>query len=395
MQVKDADLNSLRIKRDNQYEETPKKKYLVFALIFLVLAISGYFFIEGFGDKEIEAKTIIVYSSSNSPTGQTVLAASGYVVAQRKASVASKGTGRLVYLGVVEGDQVMKGQVIARIEDEDIKAQVAQAKANLMLSEAELTDAENSYYRQNELLKTGSGTKLEFDAADARLKRVKASIEVAKALLLSSEVSLENTLIRAPFNGTVLTKNADIGEVVAPFAASASSRAAVVTIADMTSLQVEADVSESNIQKIKVNQECSVALDAYPNVKYPAYVDKIVPTADRAKATVMVKIGFKQYDSNVLPEMSAKVQFLTAEKSDRVSVEKTAIYVPVSSVLTENNKSFVFKVDGETAKKQTVVLGERTGTNFEIVSGLSDGDKIIETPDEKISDGTKIKNDEK
>ncbi len=213
--------------------------------------------------------------------------------------------------------------------------------------------------------------------------------------LLSSEVSLENTLIRAPFNGTVLTKNADIGEVVAPFAASASSRAAVVTIADMTSLQVEADVSESNIQKIKVNQECSVALDAYPNVKYPAYVDKIVPTADRAKATVMVKIGFKQYDSNVLPEMSAKVQFLTAEKSDRVSVEKTAIYVPVSSVLTENNKSFVFKVDGETAKKQTVVLGERTGTNFEIVSGLSDGDKIIETPDEKISDGTKIKNDEK
>ena len=206
---------------------------------------------------------------------------------------------------------------------------------------------------------------------------------------------MENTLIRAPFSGTVLTKNADIGEVVAPFAASASSRAAVVTIADMTSLQVEADVSESNIQKIKVNQECSVALDAYPNVKYPAYVDKIVPTADRAKATVMVKIGFKQYDSNVLPEMSAKVQFLTAEKSDRVSVEKTAIYVPVSSVLTENNKSFVFKVDGETAKKQTVVLGERTGTNFEIVSGLSDGDKIIETPDEKISDGTKIKNDEK
>ncbi|NUN08794.1 MAG: efflux RND transporter periplasmic adaptor subunit [Ignavibacteriaceae bacterium] len=392
MQVKSADLNSLRIKRDSGSGNNSKARYIIIALIIVLLAIIAIWMLTGSGADKLDAKVITVYSSSSSGgEEEAVLAASGYVVAQRKASVASKGTGRLVFLGVVEGDQVYKGQIIARIEDEDIKAQLAQAKANLSLSEAELTDAENSYNRSRELLKTGSGTQVEHDAADARLKRVKASIEVAKAIVLASEVSLENTLIRAPFNGTVLTKNADVGEVVAPFAASASSRAAVVTIADMTSLQVEADVSESNIQKIKPNQDCTIALDAYPNIKYPGYVAKIVPTADRAKATVLVKIGFKEYDSKVLPEMSAKVQFLSQASTRSLREEKTAIFVPVSAIITENGNSFVYKVVSGKTMKQKVTLGERTGTSFEIVSGISDGDRILESPDSSVTEGMEIK----
>lgn len=392
MEVKSADLNSLRIKRDSGPDNNSRTKYIVVAIIVVLIAVVAIWMLSGNRADKLDLKVITVYSSSASGgQEEAILAASGYVVAQRKASVASKGTGRLVYLGVVEGDQVLKGQVIARIEDEDIKAQLAQAKANLLLSEAELTDAENSYKRSRELLKTGSGTQVEHDAAEARLKRVKASIEVAKALVLAAEVSLENTLIRAPFNGTVLTKNADVGEVVAPFAASASSRAAVVTIADMTSLQVEADVSESNIQKIKLNQDCTIALDAYPNIKYPAYVAKIVPTADRAKATVLVKIGFKEYDNKVLPEMSAKVQFLSQPSARTLKEEKSAIFVPVSAIVTENGNSFVFKVvDGKTIK-QKVTLGERIGTSFEIISGITDGERILESPDSSVTEGMELK----
>jgi len=147
------------------------------------------------------------------------------------------------------------------------------------------------------------------------LQRVIASIEMAKAMLTSAEVSLENTLIRAPFDGTVLAKNADIGEMVVPMAASVGSKSAVVTIADMTSLQVEADVSESNIEHIKPDQPCEITLDAYPEFRYQGYVAKIVPTADRSKATVMVKVAFRNYDSRVLPEMALK--FYSSQNSRR------------------------------------------------------------------------------
>lgn len=391
MQVKSADLNALRIRRDNGSEGKSRKKIIALIVFVILVVVSSFWYFSVRNTDEREFKVLTVYSSLSAGNDDAVLVASGYVVAQRKASVASKGTGRLVYLGVVEGDQVYKNQIIARIEDEDIKAQVAQAKANLLLSEAELSDAENTYERQKELLRTGSGTKVELDAAEARLKRVRASIEVSKAIVAASEVALENTLIRAPFNGTVLTKNADVGEVVAPFAASASSRAAVVTIADMTSLQVEADVSESNIQKIRLNQDCTIALDAYPNIKYPAYVAKIVPTADRAKATVMVKIGFKEYDSKVLPEMSAKVQFLSQPSVRTKKEEKPAIYVPASSVITESGVNYVFKVISGKAVKQKIEIGERIGTSFEVIAGLTDGDKIIESPDSSVSEGIEIK----
>src|SRR5204863_220050 len=245
------------------------------------------------------------------------------------------GTGRLVYLGVVEGDRVRAGQVIARIEDADVKAQLAQAQANLQVSRAELHDAQRSLARERFLADSGASSQASVDAAEARHERVKASIAAAEATVLSAQVSLENTVIRAPFDGTVLTKNADVGEVVAPLAASAFSKSAVVTIADLRSLQVEADVAESNLEATSPGQACEIVLDAYPDVRYPGSVAMIVPTADRAKATVQVKVAFHSYDARVLPEMSAKVHFLP--RPSRAAVDTQPVLVVPSTAVAERN----------------------------------------------------------
>ncbi len=216
---------------------------------------------------------------------------------RRKAAIASKGTGRLIFLGVVEGDKVVKNQIIGRLENTDILPQLEEAKANLQLYKADLNSAENTFNREKELFQKGLSSQQTYDQAEASYNRLLASIEIANARIKQYEVAIENTLIRAPFDGTVLTKNAEVGEIVAPFGGSTTSKTAVVTIADMKSLLVEADVSESNIEKIQVNQDCEIILDAYPEKSYSAYVFKIVPTADRSKATVLVKVGFKNYDS--------------------------------------------------------------------------------------------------
>jgi RND family efflux transporter MFP subunit len=298
--------------------------------------------------------------------------------------------GKLVYLGVVEGDRVVKDQVIARLEDNDIKAQLEQAKATLLFNQADLRDAENTYSRVSELLKSGASTPAEFDIADSRLKRVKASIELAKAQIMAAEVAMENTLIRAPFNGTVLTKNADVGEIVAPLAAGVNSKAAVVTIADMTSLQVEADVSESNIEKIIIEQDCEIRLDAYPDNAYPGFVDKIVPTADRAKATVMVKVGFKRYDKRVLPEMSAKVVFLKGAIDESQLVKKQILVVDKSAVVNRNGKQVVYLVRDDKASEVAIETGRDMGSYVEVKAGLVNGDRVIEKVSDKIINGVKV-----
>jgi RND family efflux transporter MFP subunit len=330
-------------------------------------------------------------SLSSSSQANAVLTASGYVVAQRKAAVASKATGRLEYLGVVEGDKVKKGQVLGRLEDTDMKASLDQAKANLRLNEADLKDAEQWLARQKTLLEKGVSTQSDYDAAEARYQRTVASIGVAKAIVAGAEVALENTLIRAPFDGTVLTKNADVGEMVAPMAASVSSRSAVVTLADMTSLQVEADVSESNIERITLGQPCEITLDAYPETRYEASVAKIVPTADRAKATVMVKVAFKQYDAKVLPEMSSKVLFLTKTAETVQAAVHSMLTVPLSSVATRNGKKVVFMVRNDQAVAVPVSTGKDAGALVEITQGISAGDHVITGLTDRIVDGLRVK----
>jgi len=390
MESKNYDLNSLKIDRSGKNNSNFwKSKGVIYTTIILILVIALFLAFNPFSSA-IEVKSTTATKISHSEQS-AVLTASGYVVAQRKAAVASKGMGRLVALNVVEGDEIKKDQIIARLEDSDIKAQLEQAKANLKLSQADLKDAENNYNRQKKLFETNSTTKMEVDASEARLLRVQAGIEVASALVRNAEVSLENTLIRAPFTGKVLTKNADVGEVVAPMAGSIGSRGAVVTLADMSSLQVEADVSESNIQKIKINQNCEITLDAYQNVKYPAFVSKIVPTADRSKATVQVKIGFRKYDEKVLPEMSAKVVFLgdTAVKNEKE--EAPMLVIPASAVVSKGNDKVVYRIVDDKAVETVVKLGRASGSYVEIVSGLNDFERIVESVPADIKNGAKVK----
>mgnify|MGYP000034145691 CR=1 FL=1 len=394
MENKNSDLSSLRIERKTGSQTSgSKKKFVISIFVFVGVVVTfalGYILWANIFTKKIEVKLVTASKITQAETS-AILTASGYVVAQRKASVASKATGRLVYVGVVEGDPVKKNQIIARIANDDVKAQLQQAKANLSLKKAELLNAKNKYERQKTLYEKSLGTKSNYETAEAKYYSVLASIKVAEAQVKKVEVDLEYTNIRAPFDGTVLTKNAEVGEIVSPLGASTTSRSAVVTMADMTSLQVEADVSESNIERIKPNQNCEISLDAYSDVRYPGYVAKIVPTADRSKATVMVKVAFKKYDSKVLPEMSAKVLFLGLDTSKIVASQKPMLVVPTSSIVLRNGKMFVFKVSNEKAVAVEVTTGKKSGSYTEILSGIEDGDRVIKNVTGKIKDGVEVK----
>src|SRR6266540_1737652 len=271
MEAKNADLSALRIDRaaDPAAASPPPgtRRWLAIGLPAAGVAVLAAVLLATNGAFSSAIPVRLSPATMVSPIRSgAVLIASGYVVAQRKAAVASKGTGRLVYLGVVEGDRVRAGQIIARIEDADVRAQLAQAQANLDLSRADLRDAQRALARERMLLDSNFTSQASYDAAEARYERVKAGIAVAQASVQAAEVALENTVIRAPFDGTVLTKNADVGEVVAPL-----SESALVTIADLRSLQVEADVAESNLEAISPGQPCEIVLDAYPDVRYPGF----------------------------------------------------------------------------------------------------------------------------
>lgn len=389
MDSKNADLSSLKIDRSDNKENKNKSKYFIYALVVFIIIVAGYFVIGSFTKSAIEVKLTTVIKQSPAKSN-AVLTASGYVVAQREASVSSKGTGVLEYLGVVEGDKVKRGQIIARLDNRDIVAQLDEAKSNLQFYQAQKKEVENNYNREKELFERGLSSQQSLDQAESSYKTLLANIDIAEARIRAAEVALENMVIRAPFDGTVLTKNAEVGEIVAPFGASTTSRAAVVTIADMTSLMVETDVSESNIEKIKQDSDCEIVLDAYPDKSYQGYVFKVVPTADRSKATVLVKVGFKNYDSRVLPEMSAKVSFLS-EKKEGEENQLPVLTIPLSAVDDLNGKKIVYVVKDDKAILKEITTGRLLGNYVEIISGLNEGDEIIDNLNENIKDGIQVK----
>jgi RND family efflux transporter MFP subunit len=391
MATNDPDLSSLKIERTHSTGFAKRsrigRRLFLWTVPLLILAAVLVFWRQSAGRVEVQLATAAFTSPAQA---EAVLTASGYVVARRKAAVASKGTGQLVYLGVQEGDTVKKGQVIARLEDKDVAATLERAKENFRMADADLNDARQSLDRQKTLLEKQLVAQADFDAAEARYKRVVASIESARAAVKEAEVAVEYTRIVAPFDGTVLSKNADVGEIVAPLAGAISSRAAVVTIADMSSLEVEADVSEANLTRVFSAQPCEITLDAYPERHYPAYVDKIVPTADRAKATVMVKIKFKSYDRSVLPEMSAKILFLPATAAESAAMTKPLLSVPAGAVAEKNGRQVVYQVKDGRAVEVPVAVGRSMGSLVEIQEGLKAGDKVIARVDDRIGVGTRV-----
>jgi RND family efflux transporter MFP subunit len=390
MDSKAADLSSLRIDRDAPPPPAGggRRWWLIGIPVFL-LTLTGLLVARNLGGGVPVHLTPAVRVS---PSQANVLAsASGYVVAQRKAAVASKGTGRLVYLGVAEGDRVKEGQVIARIEDADVRAQLAQAEANLAMARADLHDAQTSRDRQKTLLDRNLASQADFDAAEARFDRVQATIGVAQAGVDAAKVAVENTVVRAPFDGTVLTKSADVGEVVSPLTGGALSKASVVTLADLASLQVEVDVSESNLAQVTIGEPCEIILDAYPDIRYAGSVAKIVPTADRAKATVQVKVAFKHYDSKVLPEMSAKVHFLPRSTVAQTSADtQSVIAVPENALAQRNGQSVVYVVSDGRAVEVAVTAGRHFGSSVAILEGVAVGTAVVDSVDDRLQRGVKV-----
>ena len=391
MATRDADLSSLRIDRPSQRVSGPRRSFgkIIIWLVLLAALFGAGLFLKDLFNSGIEVQLATASLSSQSQAS-AVLTASGYVVARRKAAVASKGTGTLVFLGVDEGDRVKKGQVIARLEDSDVAAALQRARENLRVAQADLNDAKQSQERMRTLLKQELVAQAEYDVAEARYQRVIATIDAARFAVREAEVAVENTRIVAPFDGTVLKKNADVGEIVAPLAGAVSSRAAVVTIADMSSLEVDADVSEANITKVTPNQACEITLDAYPQQRYPGYVTKIVPTADRAKATVLVKIRFREYDEKVLPEMSAKIAFLPVGAPMSASESKPLLTVPASALAERDGRQVVFQIKDDRAVAVVVTTGQKLAGLVEIKSGLQEGDKVIARVVEQLKDGAKV-----
>ena len=403
----DEDLNGLRInKTAGGYRPARRRMRLAWWLGAAVSVLVAGLAAKGLFTPRVELETATVSLVYPSQTF-TVLNASGYVVPQRKTAVAAKATGRLVWLGVEEGSRVRAGEVIARLESDDVAATRAQVAANLVntratleQAEAELKDATLAFNRNKGLVAQGVVAQADLDASEARYRKAKAgvngaaaAINAARAALSGADVAIGYTLIRAPFDAVVLTKDADVGDIVTPIGAAVNAKAAVVTLADMGSLQAEADVSESNLEKVKVGQPCEIQLDALPETRFSGTVHMIVPTADRSKATVLVKVRFDDRDNRILPEMSVRVAFLqrpvnTDEKRPRTAINPGAL-------VKRNNKDVIYLVKGDRVVETPVTVGARIGDFLEILAGAKAGDKVALKPLERLKDGTRIKTAEK
>lgn len=396
----DEDLSRLRIDRA-QLQRSRGRRYGKWLLLALMAgaAAAAYFYRTQRAAIPVE---IAVVNQAYPSQAHTQLNATGYVVAQRKAAVASKATGRLEWLGVREGSVVREGEALARLENKDVTAALQQAQANVNLAqanlqqgEAELRDAQRAFDRSADLLQKNFVSAAAHDVTVARVEKaraaitgLKASIAVAQANARSAQVALDQTLIRAPFNGVVLTKNANVGDMITPLSSATGAQGAVVTMADMNTLEVEADVSEASVGKVKIDQPCEIQLDALPGERFRGSVTRMVPTVDRAKATVNVKVRFVDKDARVLPEMSAKVAFLTKETPETERTPRTV--VAPAAVAERDGRKVVYIVRDNKAVETAVQIGAALGEALEVTQGLKPGDKVVLKPSERLRDGAAV-----
>ncbi|MRR18004.1 MAG: efflux RND transporter periplasmic adaptor subunit [Deltaproteobacteria bacterium] len=401
--MSEEDLSKLKIDKAAKKSVTAgrKKKPFVIAGLIVVLILGVILFRIGLiaPTATVDVTTVsLVYPAQS----LSVLNASGYIVAQRKAAVASKITGRLTALMVEEGSLVKKGQILARMESADLEAVKTQAEANLANARAvqkqltvERDNLQLDYDRYKKLIAGGFISQSEFDTMSTRYRRAEEAVKAAEAGASAAEAQLQGarvnfdyTLIRAPFDGVVLTKNADVGDIVTPLSASATSKAAVVTLADMDSLQVEVDVSETSITLIKTGQPCSIGLDALPEKRFRGVVHAVVPTVDRSKATVLVKVRFLDKDARMLPDMSAKVAFLSRDLNpDEL---KPRLAVNAAALAKQGERSVVYLIQNDSVRETVITTGVKLGDMLEVTKGLKPGDRVVLKP-QGLTDGARIK----
>jgi RND family efflux transporter MFP subunit len=405
--MENGDLSKLKIDKSKVVIRPRKRRKLIYwTLGVIAILILGWLYAKGIFTPSVQVQVATV-SQFYPSQAFTMLNASGYVVAQRKSALASKVTGRLIWLGVEEGSTVKKDQVVARLENQDVSATRDQAAANVNVARfnldqarAELRDATLSFNRNKELLSRGVVAQQAFDDAVARYDKAVAAVASAEASLKANNAALEGaaalleyTLIRAPFDAVVLTKDADVGDIVTPLGAAANAKAAVVTIADMSSLEVEADVSESNLSRVRLRQPCEIQLDALPDQRFRGEIHMIVPTADRSKATVMVKVRFIDKNSRILPEMSAKVAFLSRLVKAEEEKPRTALHQ--TALVNRKDRKAVFVVKEDRVVETSVNLGSPMGDMVEVLGGVKVGDRVVLNPSDRLKNGSKIKIEEK
>ncbi|MEO5698990.1 MAG: efflux RND transporter periplasmic adaptor subunit [Casimicrobiaceae bacterium] len=392
------DLSQLRIDR-NALPRPRRRRWVVWALVVLLLAAVAAWWV--LRPRVAAVQTVAVVTTYPSQA-YVVLNASGYVVPQRKAAIASKATGRLEWLGVAEGSRVKAGEVIARLDNRDVVAQaeaasanVAAARAALAQVEAEAREAAAQLRRDQDLVARGFVSRAALDSSRARADRTaaavanaRATIAAAQATARNAQVSVDYTVIRAPFDGVILSKSANVGDIITPFSAAIESKGAVVTLADMTSLEVEADVSESSLAKVHVGQPAEITLDALPDARFRGRISRMVPTVDRAKATVTTKVRFDEIDPRVLPEMSAKVALLSREVSAVEQRPLTA--VNADAVVVRDGGSVVYAVRDGRAVAVQVQAGVNVGDLVAITGSLKTGERVIRKPGSEIRAGTAV-----
>jgi RND family efflux transporter MFP subunit len=395
-----SDLSKLKIDRSIAPVRSRRRRWLWPAIVALIVAAAGLWY--AVVPRPVTVQTTPVVTSY--PSQQyVVLNATGYVVAQRKAAIASKASGRLEWLGVAEGSRVKTGDVIARLDNRDVVAQAESAEANvraakaaLEQTQAEERDAAQQLARNRDLAAKGfmaqanvDTSKARHDRAVAAIANAQAMIGVAEANARNSRVAVDYTLIRAPFDGVILSKSANVGDMITPFSSASESKGAVVTMADMATLEVEADVSESSLSKVKVGQPAEIVLDALPDARFRGRISRMVPTVDRAKATVMTKVRFDELDPRVLPEMSAKVAFLTQEITPEQQKPLTA--VSPDAIVQRDGRTVVFVVRGDRAVGVPVTPGAKLGELTAIHGEAKTGEKAVLKPASGLVDGALVK----
>jgi RND family efflux transporter MFP subunit len=417
MDDKNALLNQLRIDRTKDVPDdnvSTRRWILIGVSIVLVaaLAIGGWYFTRPSGVPVQAAVAKEVTSSSaggGSSAGASMLDASGYIVARRQATVASKTIGRVVEVSIEEGQRVEKDQIIARLDDSNARAayeqalaQLSQAEANLRMSQVAFEDAKPIFKRNEQQMKAGVISAQTFDNARAAYNAAEQDLAVrtrgvalARAGVEVAKRNLDDTIVRAPFSGVVTVKAAQAGEIVSPSSAGGGfTRTGIGTIVDMDSLEVEVDVSENFINRVRPSQPATVKLNAYPDWAIPAQVIAVVPTADRSKATVKVRVGFKERDARILPDMGARVSFLSEpEKQDGKSapVAVSAVVIPPDAVQSNGDTGTVYIINGnDTVERRVVRLGARTSDGQLVLSGLPGGTRVAASNLAALSDGAKI-----
>ena len=403
------DLGKLTIRRDTPprvVRSALRTSAILFGAMVVLVAI-GWAVISRRGIPEIQT-AVASSGGSDGSAGVAGVTANGYVVARTKASVSAKIPGRLAFLSVSEGSRVHAGDVIARLESADYQAAVTQAEANVAVERASLLEAQadsaelrrevdraRTVRAQNPNLVSQQELDLaesKSAQADARAGAARARVDAGSAALRLAQANYDNTVIRAPFDGTVLAKDAEVGEVVAPSVGGGLTRGAVVTMADMATLEVEVDVNEAYIGRIRSGQDARITLDAYSDTAFRGRVRQIVPTADRQRATVQVKVSILDHDPRVLPEMGARVDFLERDTA-RASGPRQAppIRVPATAVREEAGASVVYLVRDNRLVRRAVVAGPVSGGMREIRSGLTGGEELLTGGVDAPRDGMKVK----